>query len=223
MFRRFIQDQGGAVTVDWVVLTAGITGLGMATLAVVSGGVEDLSRDTDGQLRGVEIATRFAFDATLLATDFAGGIGDFLGGTAVNLAGFGEVLQIGPGELAQTQLSVPEGAQTATVTFDMLGVDDLSGVPATVMINGQAVAVYSDNHGNVSTQDMGVPGVTVSVSQQYTNDPMGGGTHGADSRATYTITVDNPGDTLTFGVQSGSGQPISEEFYAIDDLQVTAS
>jgi hypothetical protein len=120
------------------------------------------------------------------------------------------------------ELSVPPGSQSATITFDMLGIDDLSGEAATVYVNGQAVATYSDDHGRITTEDLGASGITVNVSQQYTNDPVGAGSHGHDSRATYTITVDDPGETLTFGVGSGSGQPISEEFYAIDDVDVVA-
>jgi hypothetical protein len=46
------------------------------------------------------------------------------------------------------------------VSFDMLGLDDLSGEGASIMINGQEVAFYADNHGNITTQDMGVTGVT---------------------------------------------------------------
>jgi Flp pilus assembly pilin Flp len=41
----FLSDESGAVTVDWVVLTAAIVGLGLAVMSVVSGGVEDLSGD----------------------------------------------------------------------------------------------------------------------------------------------------------------------------------
>jgi hypothetical protein len=48
--RAFIADETGAITVDWVVLTGGLVGIGIATVAVVSGGVENLSRDTDAQL-----------------------------------------------------------------------------------------------------------------------------------------------------------------------------
>ena len=33
---QFWQDEDGAVTVDWVVLTAAIVGLGIATIAAVS-------------------------------------------------------------------------------------------------------------------------------------------------------------------------------------------
>jgi pyruvate carboxylase len=32
----------------------------------------------------------------------------------------------------------------------------------------------------------------------------------------------DPGETVTFGVASGTGQPISEEFYAIDDVNFVA-
>ncbi len=46
----FIADESGAVTVDWVVLTAALVGLGLAVMAVVSNGVEDLSGDINTQL-----------------------------------------------------------------------------------------------------------------------------------------------------------------------------
>ena len=45
LIKSFRKDEDGAVTVDWVVLTAAIVGLGIAVLAAVSGGVEDLSKD----------------------------------------------------------------------------------------------------------------------------------------------------------------------------------
>ena len=53
--RTFIADETGAVTVDWVVLTAAIVGLGLATMSVVSGGVENLSNDTARQLALMEV------------------------------------------------------------------------------------------------------------------------------------------------------------------------
>ena len=39
----FRRGQDGVVTVDWVVLTAAVVGLGIAAMAVVRGGVQDLS------------------------------------------------------------------------------------------------------------------------------------------------------------------------------------
>ena len=40
-FVRFFKDEAGAVTVDWVVLTAAIVGLGIAVISTVSAGALD--------------------------------------------------------------------------------------------------------------------------------------------------------------------------------------
>lgn len=39
IFKSFANDEAGAVTVDWVVLTAGIVGLGIIVMTSVGGGV----------------------------------------------------------------------------------------------------------------------------------------------------------------------------------------
>ena len=41
--QNFARDEDGAVTVDWVVLTAAIVGLGIAVLASVSSGTNSLA------------------------------------------------------------------------------------------------------------------------------------------------------------------------------------
>ena len=60
LIKSFRNDEDGAVTVDWVVLTAAIVGLGIAVLAAVSGGVADLSTDISNQLLNQEITTEFS-------------------------------------------------------------------------------------------------------------------------------------------------------------------
>ncbi|WP_371154354.1 pilus assembly protein [Jannaschia sp. 2305UL9-9] len=47
---QFIHDESGAVTVDWVVLTAALVGLGLAVMGVISGGIESLSNDINDVL-----------------------------------------------------------------------------------------------------------------------------------------------------------------------------
>jgi Flp pilus assembly pilin Flp len=42
LVKTFAADEAGAVTVDWVVLTAAIVGLGIAVIAAVSSGVNTL-------------------------------------------------------------------------------------------------------------------------------------------------------------------------------------
>ena len=41
--KNFRKDEDGAVTVDWVVLTAAVVGLGVAGVASVKGGVDSLA------------------------------------------------------------------------------------------------------------------------------------------------------------------------------------
>ena len=40
--KNFAADESGAVTVDWVVLTAAVVGLGIAVVLSVRGGVSDM-------------------------------------------------------------------------------------------------------------------------------------------------------------------------------------
>jgi len=55
----FARDDSGAITVDWVVLTAAIVGLGIATLATIEGGVENLSGDIKSTMDSMETSTTF--------------------------------------------------------------------------------------------------------------------------------------------------------------------
>ncbi|CUH08469.1 hypothetical protein JSE7799_00062 [Jannaschia seosinensis] len=52
--KTFRNDEAGAVTVDWVVLTAALVGLGLAVLSVMSGGVETLSGEMSTSLTEID-------------------------------------------------------------------------------------------------------------------------------------------------------------------------
>ena len=70
MFKTFLKSESGAVTVDWVVLTAALVGLGLAVMAVVSGGVEDLSGEIQGALVDADPGTTtFAGETITAAPD----------------------------------------------------------------------------------------------------------------------------------------------------------
>ncbi len=55
--KDFRRDEDGAVTVDWVVLTAAIVGLGIAVLASVSGGTTGLADKISSNLAAQTIVT----------------------------------------------------------------------------------------------------------------------------------------------------------------------
>lgn len=50
--KNFHADEDGAVTVDWVVLTAAVVGLGIAGVAAVKGGVDGLANNIDTEMSG---------------------------------------------------------------------------------------------------------------------------------------------------------------------------
>ena len=74
--QNFLSNESGAVTVDWVVLTAALVGLGLAVMGVVSGGIEDLSGDVNTQLTdGSIIRTGFTGDAATARDSACGAYG----------------------------------------------------------------------------------------------------------------------------------------------------
>ena len=48
--KRFSKDEDGAVTVDWVVLTAAIVGLGLVVMAAVGPAISRLSTNIAGSI-----------------------------------------------------------------------------------------------------------------------------------------------------------------------------
>ena len=53
----FLKDEDGAVTVDWVVLTAAIVGLGVAVIASVSAGALDHTQGLAAHLLAKDVST----------------------------------------------------------------------------------------------------------------------------------------------------------------------
>ncbi|KAF0675812.1 Flp family type IVb pilin [Profundibacterium mesophilum] len=56
---KFHRDEDGAVTVDWVVLTAAIVGLGIAVLTSVTTGTQAVTEKISTQLSGTAVTTSF--------------------------------------------------------------------------------------------------------------------------------------------------------------------
>ena len=54
--KKFRKDEEGAVTVDWVVLTAAVVGLGVAGVSTVSGGVNTLASSIQTGVSGKSVS-----------------------------------------------------------------------------------------------------------------------------------------------------------------------
>lgn len=58
LIKSFVADEDGAVTVDWVVMTAALVGLCVAVLTSVAGGPANIARDPVAHAT-TEIPSRF--------------------------------------------------------------------------------------------------------------------------------------------------------------------
>ena len=56
-FKNFKKDEDGAVTVDWVVLTAAVVGLGVAGVTTVSGGISSLATAISSGVENQSVGT----------------------------------------------------------------------------------------------------------------------------------------------------------------------
>ena len=57
LFTNFKNDEDGAVTVDWVVLTAALVGLGLAVIAIISSGLDSAAVSINDELSNATTVT----------------------------------------------------------------------------------------------------------------------------------------------------------------------
>lgn len=57
--KHFADDRRGAVTLDWMVMTAAVVGLGISAIAVAGSGIENLSGDIGTTLSDFNLASNF--------------------------------------------------------------------------------------------------------------------------------------------------------------------
>ena len=223
----FWTDETGAIAVDWVVVTGGVVGLGLATIIVVSSGVEGLSRDIDGTLRG-DAWSMFDNGLTeLVVFDFSDGArAGWTGGRVMDMGGIiGELLVVGPDSAAGFSLDVPEGTEMAYLAFDLVAGDSLDNSAqwgtdtATLMINGVAVALAT-NGGNAPTtfEIPQVDGTTVEATILVDSSHMGGSSRWEDTSARVTVLVDQPTADLNFQLVSEANQSVGDEYWGIDNF-----
>lgn len=55
LLQTFIDDDDGAVTVDWIVLTAALVGLGIGVISVFNTGTTNLATEISGQVGTITV------------------------------------------------------------------------------------------------------------------------------------------------------------------------
>ncbi len=127
LLNNYLKNESGAVTVDWVVLTAAIVGIGMAVMVAVSSGINDAAVDTNEDLRA--------------ATTNASIAGAITGVAASATDTFAQLITSNNGDVWAAIASIEAATPTG---FDYtLNIDDATGYP-----------VYSD-YGTPETYSIG--------------------------------------------------------------------
>lgn len=228
---EFWTDESGAVTVDMTVMAAGVVGLGIATMSVVSSGVEDLSGDINTELSSNSWNLFNNGRVSLGSFDFSGGDAlGWLGGAVRDMGGeLGELLVLGPGESTGFLVEVPEGASNAIMEFDLIAGDSLDNSAqwgtdtATISLNGVPVAVALAS-GNSMTFDIPqLDGTTVEATVEVAEVALGGNGGWNDSVASVRVTVAEPTSDIQFELQSNANQGIGDEFWGLDNFDASST
>ncbi len=226
-FSDFLRNQSGAVAVDWVVLTGSVVGLGLATMAVVSGGVENLATDTAQSLADQSGSGVFNWGGslqTIASFDFSGGSAEgWFGGQVMDMGGeIGELLVLGRNESTGFQVEIPDGTQEAVMSFNLVSGDSLDGEQATMSINGTTVAIATANWRNTTTFEIPqLDGTNVEATVVVERANLGG-SGWSDEISTVQVTVDQPTGNLDFQVHSSTNQNINDEYWGIDNFEAEA-
>ena len=131
-----LKDETGAVTVDWVVLTAALVGLGLAMMSVVSGGTEDLANDIKAEMTGYTITTGFAS-----AGDDAPALVDL----ASSQHAYYEIPVCGDGQSYNPSLSASATEQGCTITWFAMSSDYVLDDGATLNVISH-IDINGGNH-----------------------------------------------------------------------------
>ena len=225
----FLRDEAGAVTVEYVVLAAAITGMAIATSDILDRGLDAVGSTVDTELRGDPVGgpAGMGYD-----DGFDHGAAGWSGAAAANVRGFGNVLGpiagSGGAQSVSKEFDIEPGAKAATFKFDLIAGDSLDGESGIVFIDGREVGRMTTNYHDGTTftpaADLAARGITFEAKMLHDRNDMGGETSRSDwvdSRASISITVANPAERVRFGFGSNADQGVGDEFFAIDNFQAS--
>ncbi len=229
LLKKFIQCESGAVTTDYVMLSAAVMSTGVAVADSTGEGVANIANDLDATLRGDIIND--SFTRTSYFDDFESSAGYWVGGVQDDTdAYYGGILGPFGGsngtEVATRTYDLASGYDFATISFDVHAFDSWDNEQFITFVNGEPVSATQFNW----TQD-GITGNWATTDGRYTItvEPNGSRSHSGyssswtDQSATVTIQVANPGPSLTLGYGSTTNQSASDESYGIDNVSVTST
>jgi hypothetical protein len=113
------------------------------------------------------------------------------------------------------------------MSFSLFGGDTLDNEDAIISVDGVTVAIATGYHGTMSIEIPNNDGTTTTAEVVVEQVNMGSGglyLNAGDSKAVVQINVENPSDTINLSVYSDNGHGSGgDEFWAIDDVEITAN
>jgi hypothetical protein len=226
----FIHREDGAVSVDWVVLTAALVGLSLAAASQVASGVENVATDTRTQLERNHILD--LFDQIRVQDDFENGRGDWTGGTLRDVPGFGNLLALDRNHrFASMPVEVDANHEFARVEFDMIVADSWDNERGEISIGGVTLVDvqhrWSDPNGPRVQTFEGADDTTVTLTRVSRDSGQWGNSNTRTTHDDYTYHVEilkrNDGSDLTLGASTNLSQNAGDEFFGIDNVRVTGT
>jgi len=249
----FICDECGAVTTDFVVLTAGTVGLGIAAISVVVGGLSDLSFDIRDHLNGIQVPG--VLFSSIYQEDFSNGFGDW----STLIGAHDDPLLdgvLGPffdqsGEpVVLRDFYFADGTEFAVLEFDLTAVgkweanDDMrfyvngTLIDATRLREQNIQSVLSDDSDDTLVayqfvERSSVTGAAVDERLAIANATVANGaTKDRDaiksnvnrqSEYAVQVVIRNPGTAMEFGIGRNGRSPYPGEAWAMDNFLVQGS
>ncbi|CTQ48842.1 hypothetical protein [Jannaschia donghaensis] len=236
--RHFLRDSQGAVTVDYVVLAAAVTMVGLLSTDIIQAGMRSLAGTVDTELRGEAVGSG---NGLTYSDGYDNGAQGWVGAESTEIAGIGHVLgpieNTGGGPGVSRDFAVSDATDTATFSFDLYSMDNFDGDTGTVYVNGDAVGSVTVDNGipTFTAAEGAPPNVTVRYTDVDTNVHLGGSTSDADALSSFEIFVSRPVTidpttnepvttnigTVNIGFGSDASAGSDNEFFAIDNFTAT--
>ena len=224
---NFVSNESGAVTVDWVVLTAALGGLALAVTVVISDGLQCSSDDVETTLRGTRIVTTFPSRSAEGPVSYS--LGDWAGGQVRAIPGFGELLALSAAAPSATiALDPPGGHGYAVIEFDLVVGDSWdAGETGTISLGGAAaLSVAHDwTDGTAPTITYGDAALDAAVTLTRVSADSGTWSGGANDDHTYRVRMvtANEGAPIALGAATSLDRGASDEFLGIANVTVAGA
>jgi hypothetical protein len=226
--RAFLKDTSGAIAVDYVVLTAGATGMAVMISEQLTAGYAGFSGAVAAELNHRGNTTPVE-ESVLLSHDFDNGLsGGWYGSGVVDVPGIGSALgPIGKDTTSAGYLfDIPASVELARLDFDVYALDGIEP--------DETGSIYIDNVkiGEIlggrefRAANHGVEGLWVEATVVARDVDLGGWRNASagdseDTKISFTVKKRNPGAQMRFEFEAHLSAGRGNESFVLDNVALT--